>query len=53
MNLCLEWSFLKGLLESGQVKPVIDSVYPLERTADAFRYYEREHPRGKVVIRIE
>jgi len=46
-------SFLKGLLESGQVKPVIDSVYPLERTADAFRYYEREHPRGKVVIRIE
>jgi NADPH:quinone reductase and related Zn-dependent oxidoreductases len=46
-------SFLKELLETGKVKPVIDGVYPLERTADAFRYYEREHPRGKVVIRIE
>jgi len=45
--------FLKELLESGKVKPVIDDVYPLERTADAFRYFEDEHPRGKVVIRIE
>ena len=48
-----DFTFLKELLESGQVKPVIDGVYPLERAADAFRYYEREHPRGKVVIRIE
>ncbi len=46
-------SFLKELLGTGKVKPVIDGIYPLESTADAFRYYEREHPRGKVVIRIE
>ncbi len=45
--------FLKELLETGQIKPVIDGVYPLDRTADAFRYYEDEHPRGKVVIRIQ
>lgn len=45
--------FLKELLESGKVKPVIDSVYPLERAADAFRHYEDEHPRGKVVIRVQ
>jgi NADPH:quinone reductase-like Zn-dependent oxidoreductase len=45
--------FLKELLETGQIKPVIDGVYPLDQTADAFRYFEDEHPRGKVVIRIQ
>jgi hypothetical protein len=29
---------------------VIDGCYPLSQTAEAFRYYEKEHPRGKVVI---
>ena len=44
--------FLKGLLETGKVVPVIDASYPLSRTADAFRYCEREHARGKVVITV-
>jgi NADPH:quinone reductase-like Zn-dependent oxidoreductase len=42
--------FMKELLESGKVVPVIDGVYPLSEAADAFRYVENEHPRGKVVI---
>jgi NADPH:quinone reductase-like Zn-dependent oxidoreductase len=42
--------FLKELLESGKVIPIIDACYPLNRIADAFRYCEHEHPRGKVVI---
>ena len=42
--------YMKELLESGQVVPVIDDCYPLEKTADAFRYYEKTHARGKVVI---
>jgi NADPH:quinone reductase-like Zn-dependent oxidoreductase len=42
--------FIKELLESGKVVPVIDECYPLSQTAEAFRYYEKEHPRGKVVI---
>jgi NADPH:quinone reductase-like Zn-dependent oxidoreductase len=44
--------FVKELLESGKVVPVIDGSYPLSKTADAFRYFEKVHPRGKVVIRM-
>jgi NADPH:quinone reductase-like Zn-dependent oxidoreductase len=42
--------FLKGLLESGAVVPVVDGAYPLSKTAEAFRVYEEEHARGKIVI---
>jgi NADPH:quinone reductase-like Zn-dependent oxidoreductase len=44
--------FIKGLLESGKVVHVIDGIYPLGKTAEAFRYYEKVHPRGKVVISV-
>ena len=44
--------FLKELLQTGKVAPVIDAIYPMSRTADAFRYCEKEHARGKVVITI-
>jgi len=42
--------FLRDLLEIRKVVPVIDAIYPLNKGADAFRYYEKEHARGKVVI---
>lgn len=45
-------AFLRQLLETGKVVPVIDAIYPLSRAADAFRYFEKEHARGKVVIAI-
>jgi NADPH:quinone reductase-like Zn-dependent oxidoreductase len=45
--------FIKGLLESGEIMPVIDGCYPLSRTAEAFWYFENEHAQGKVVITIE
>jgi NADPH:quinone reductase-like Zn-dependent oxidoreductase len=44
--------FIKELLESGKVKPVIDKRYPLSETADAIRYLEAGHARGKVVITV-
>jgi NADPH:quinone reductase-like Zn-dependent oxidoreductase len=44
--------WIKELLEAGKVIPVIDGCYPLRETADAFRYFEKVHPRGKVVIHI-
>lgn len=44
--------FIKELLESGKIKPVIDGCYPLNKTPDAFWYFEKEHPRGKVVIKV-
>jgi NADPH:quinone reductase-like Zn-dependent oxidoreductase len=44
--------FIKELLESGKVKPVIDRCYPLSEVPEAFRYLEEGHARGKVVITV-
>lgn len=41
-----------ALAAAGQVRPVIDRCYPLVEAADAFRYLEREHARGKVIITV-
>jgi len=43
---------LTDLIEAGKLKPVVDRAYPLSRTADAFRYLEQWHARGKVVITL-
>jgi NADPH:quinone reductase-like Zn-dependent oxidoreductase len=45
--------FMKDLLESGKVVPVIDACYPLEKTVEAFRYFQKVHARGKIVITME
>ena len=44
--------FVKELLESGKVVPVIDRRYPLSETAEAIRYLEGRHARGKVIITV-
>jgi NADPH:quinone reductase-like Zn-dependent oxidoreductase len=44
---------LKELLETGKVVPVIDKCYPLSETAEALRYLEKGHARGKVIINVE
>ncbi len=44
--------FVKELLESAKIKPVIDKSYPLSETAEAIRYLETSRARGKVVINI-
>jgi NADPH:quinone reductase-like Zn-dependent oxidoreductase len=45
--------FIKELLESGKMIPVIDGCYPLSKTPEAFWYFEKEHPKGKIVITME
>ncbi len=45
--------FLKELLQAGKVTPVIDRRYPLSAVADAIRYLEEGHARGKVVITMQ
>ena len=42
--------FLKELLETGKIVPVIDRRFPLSEVPDAFRYLEAGHAKGKVVI---
>jgi putative PIG3 family NAD(P)H quinone oxidoreductase len=41
------------LLESGQVRPVVDSVFPLEKIAEAHALLESNRTFGKVVLRID
>lgn len=43
---------LRLLAERGQVRPVIDSVFPLAQVADAHRKIEAGGMKGKIVIRI-
>src|SRR5881275_2425139 len=44
---------LRDLMQSGKVAPVIDRTYKMSETADAVRYLEEGHARGKVVITTE
>jgi NADPH:quinone reductase-like Zn-dependent oxidoreductase len=44
--------FIRDLLEDGKIRPLIDECYPLSKTAEAFRYFEKGHARGKVVITV-
>jgi NADPH:quinone reductase-like Zn-dependent oxidoreductase len=44
--------FLRGLIEAGSITPVIDRTYLLTESADAIRYLETGHARGKVVISV-
>jgi len=45
-------NLLADLMQSGKVKPVIDRAYPLSQIADAIRYLEQGHARGKVIITV-
>jgi len=44
---------LKDLLEAGKVVSVIDRRHPLSDVAEALRYLEEGHAKGKVVITVE
>jgi NADPH:quinone reductase-like Zn-dependent oxidoreductase len=43
---------LAELIEARMVKPVIDRCFPLHETADAIRYLEEGHAKGKIVITV-
>jgi NADPH:quinone reductase-like Zn-dependent oxidoreductase len=44
--------FVKQLLESKKIVPVIDRRYSFDQLPDALRYVEEGHARGKVVVAV-
>jgi NADPH:quinone reductase-like Zn-dependent oxidoreductase len=44
--------FLKELIETGKVTPVIDRVYPLGETPEAIDHVGGGHARGKVAVTV-
>ncbi len=46
-------SALADLMQSGELTPVIDRSYRLSELADAIRYSEEGHARGKIVIDMQ
>ena len=46
-------TILRDLMEAGKLTPVIDRSYRLSEVAEAIRYLEEGHARGKVVITVE
>ena len=46
-------SFIKGLIEKGSFKPVIDRKYPLEKIAEAYTYVATGQKIGNVIITMD
>jgi NADPH:quinone reductase-like Zn-dependent oxidoreductase len=46
----VDLDLLSSLYEMGQLVPVIDRTFPLSSVAEAVRYVEAGHTRGKVVV---
>lgn len=46
-------SEIASLIESGVIRPVVDKVFPFEKTGDALAYVETGRAKGKVVVAVK
>ena len=44
--------FIAGAIAEGRLRPIIDRVFPFERTIEAYRYLASGVQRGKVIVRL-
>jgi NADPH:quinone reductase-like Zn-dependent oxidoreductase len=42
-----------ALIDAGQMRPVVDQVFPLAQARQAYEAAASGHPRGKIVITVE
>jgi NADPH:quinone reductase-like Zn-dependent oxidoreductase len=45
-----DFLLLKNLFERGQVEPVVEKAYPLEKISEAMRHLGTGHAQGKIVV---
>ena len=45
--------FIKGLMELGKVKPVIDNVFSFNQISEAHRYVDKGRKKGNVIINVD
>ena len=43
---------IAGIIEAGQIRPVIDKVFPFDQAKEALAYLEAGRAKGKVVVRL-
>jgi len=45
-------SNILDLVKGGHIKPIIEKIYPLDQSIEAFKTFEKGHSRGKIVIQV-